>query len=155
MGTPFTLWGLCPEDAVIHLSLFIYCSGSVCVCLFVFGRNASQHGGTNNPDQQHRSHPVSCPLLPLLEVLSITHCYSNTVKLNFKVFHLPNPAAFSGSDSRSRCGRGETEPGRSQRDWRISTSQCSISKSCYQEKKTKKKITHQLCIYREVNTLLN
>lgn len=33
---------------------------------------------------------------------------------------------FYGSDSRSRCGR-ETEPGRSRRDWQISTSQCSVS----------------------------
>lgn len=39
-------------------------------------------------------------------VLSITCRYSNAVKLNFKVFHLPNPAAFSGSRWWSRCGRG-------------------------------------------------
>lgn len=71
---------------------------------------------------------TTSPVLSFLSaVLSIIRCYSDTVKLNFRVSHLPNTAAFSGSAWWSRCGQ-ETEPEGSQRDWQASTSQCSVSK---------------------------
>lgn len=59
---------------------------------------------------------TSSPVLSFL--WSVTRCHSNTTKLNFNVFLLPNPAAASGSAPRSHCGR-ETQPGGSWCDWPI------------------------------------
>lgn len=68
---------------------------------------------------RHKCTRSVASLLFLSAVLSIIHCYSNTVKLNFKVFHLPNPAALPCSHLWSCCG-WQTEPKRTQCDWWIS-----------------------------------
>lgn len=71
------------------------------------------------------THLVSCPLCGIkYRSLLLQHCQTQ-----FQSFSSAKSSCiFSGSDSRSRCGQ-ETEPRRSQCDWRISTSQCNISKS--------------------------
>lgn len=60
----------------VHVQMLVQCA-QPCV-LFVFGRNASQHGGTNRPDPQHLTHLVFCPLLPLGGIryhsLLLQHC---------------------------------------------------------------------------------
>lgn len=97
--------------AVIHLFL-VHTSVCVCGCVYVRSQ-CSRHSdyfylaemprSTEAQTFQIRSavHLFFCPLLPLRAAkyrsLLGKKKNNNTVKLNFKVFHVPNPAAFSGS----------------------------------------------------------
>lgn len=92
-------------------------STCVCVCvmcaqccqLCVYLRLTAMPPSTETQTVRIRSitHFASCPLLPLSDIKYHSLLHLSTVKLNFKVFHLPNPAAYSGSHSWWCCGRGK------------------------------------------------